>query len=65
MAELENAVAEVAKILEQIIVVGVNKLSPAKFGIASFRTPREQVVTPHVDRHTGILGAVTEDANAL
>jgi len=46
--ELDDAVDEVTKILEQLVVVRVDETSPLKLGVASLGTSGKEVVTPDI-----------------
>ena len=65
LAELEYPLVQVAEILEQVVVVGVDELLPLELGVAGLGSSRQEIVPPDVRVDAGVLGGVAKDANAL
>lgn len=65
LAELDDTLAKVAKVLEEVVVVGVNELLPLELGVTRLGTSGEEVVSPDIRVDASIPGVVTENTDAL
>lgn len=63
--ELQNAVAQVANVVEQFLVVLLSKIVPREDGVRAFGAIDEQVVAPNLWRNADVLRTVSEDSGAF
>lgn len=65
LAELENSLVQVTKVLEKIVVIGVDEFLPLELGVGRLRSSGKEVVSPNVRVHARLLCGVSKDTNTL